>query len=77
MNLRSRTIALLRISQVEESGSVPQGEKNQAAQMIEWIQYAVAWTLIETLGVLPRMARAMAVGVRMLFALPKLKDGGI
>jgi Kdo2-lipid IVA lauroyltransferase/acyltransferase len=44
--------------------------------MIEWIQYAVAWTLIKTLGVLPRgMARAMAaVGVRMLlFALPKLK----
>ncbi len=44
--------------------------------MIEWIQYAVAWTLIKTLGVLPRgMARAMAaVGVRMLLlALPKLK----
>jgi KDO2-lipid IV(A) lauroyltransferase len=44
--------------------------------MIEWIQYAVAWTLIKTLGVLPRgTARAMAaVGVRMLlFALPKLK----
>ena len=44
--------------------------------MIEWIQYAVAWTLIKTLGVLPRgIARAMAaVGVRMLlFALPKLK----
>jgi Kdo2-lipid IVA lauroyltransferase/acyltransferase len=44
--------------------------------MIEWIQYAVAWTLIKTLGALPRgTARAMAaVGVRMLlFALPKLK----
>jgi len=44
--------------------------------MIEWIQYAVAWTLIKMLGVLPRAtARAMAaVGVRMLlFALPKLK----
>jgi KDO2-lipid IV(A) lauroyltransferase len=44
--------------------------------MIEWMQYAVAWTLIKTLGVLPRgMARAIAaVGVRMLlFALPKLK----
>jgi len=44
--------------------------------MIEWIQYAVAWTLIKTLGVLPRgMARSMAaVGVRMLLlALPKLK----
>jgi len=44
--------------------------------MIEWIQYAVAWTLIKTLGVLPRgTARAMAAaGVRMLlFALPKLK----
>jgi len=44
--------------------------------MIEWIQYAVAWTLIKTLGVLPRgMARSMAaVGVRLLLlALPKLK----
>ena len=44
--------------------------------MIEWMQYAVAWTLIKTLGVLPRgMARAIAaVGVRMLLlALPKLK----
>jgi Kdo2-lipid IVA lauroyltransferase/acyltransferase len=44
--------------------------------MIEWIQYALAWTLIKTLGVLPRgTARATAaVGVRMLlFALPKLK----
>jgi KDO2-lipid IV(A) lauroyltransferase len=44
--------------------------------MIEWIQYAVAWTLIKTLGVLPRgIARAMAaIGVRMLLlALPKLK----
>jgi Kdo2-lipid IVA lauroyltransferase/acyltransferase len=44
--------------------------------MIEWIQYAVAWTLIKTLGVLPRgTARSMAaVGVRLLLlALPKLK----
>jgi KDO2-lipid IV(A) lauroyltransferase len=44
--------------------------------MIEWIQYAAAWTLIKTLGVLPRgMARSMAaVGVRLLLlALPKLK----
>src|SRR5215467_5295347 len=44
--------------------------------MIDRIQYAVAWTLIKTLGVLPRgIARAMAaIGVRMLlFALPKLK----
>jgi len=44
--------------------------------MIDRIQYAVAWTLIKTLGVLPRgIARAMAaMGVRMLlFALPKLK----
>lgn len=44
--------------------------------MIEWTQYAVAWTLIKTLGVLPRgIARAMAaIGVRMLLlALPKLK----
>jgi KDO2-lipid IV(A) lauroyltransferase len=40
------------------------------------LQYAVAWTLIKTLGVLPRgMARSMAaVGVRLLLlALPKLK----
>ncbi len=44
--------------------------------MIEWIQYAVAWTLIKTLGVLPRgVARAVAAaGVRLLLlALPKLK----
>ena len=44
--------------------------------MIEWIQYAVAWALIKTLGVLPRgMARSLAaVGVRLLLlALPKLK----
>ena len=44
--------------------------------MIEWIQYAVAWTLIKTLGVLPRgMARGVAaVGAQvLLLALPKLK----
>jgi KDO2-lipid IV(A) lauroyltransferase len=44
--------------------------------MIEWIQYAVAWTLIKTLGVLPRgVARAVAAaGVRLLLlTLPKLK----
>jgi KDO2-lipid IV(A) lauroyltransferase len=44
--------------------------------MIEWIQYAVAWTLIKILGVLPRgVARAVAAaGVRLLLlTLPKLK----
>lgn len=44
--------------------------------MKERLQYAVAWTLIKTLGVLPRgMARAVAaIGVRLLLlALPKLK----
>jgi KDO2-lipid IV(A) lauroyltransferase len=44
--------------------------------MKEQLQYVVAWTLIKTLGVLPRgMARSMAaVGVRLLLlALPKLK----
>jgi KDO2-lipid IV(A) lauroyltransferase len=44
--------------------------------MKERLQYVVAWTLIKTLGVLPRgMARSMAaVGVRLLLlAMPKLK----
>jgi KDO2-lipid IV(A) lauroyltransferase len=44
--------------------------------MKERLQYAVAWTLIKTLGVLPReMARrAAAIGVRiLLLMLPKLK----
>ena len=44
--------------------------------MKEWLQYAVAWTLIKMLGVLPRaMARGIAAtGARLLlFALPKLK----
>jgi Kdo2-lipid IVA lauroyltransferase/acyltransferase len=44
--------------------------------MKERLQYVVAWTLIKTLGVLPRgIARSMAaVGVRLLLlALPKLK----
>jgi KDO2-lipid IV(A) lauroyltransferase len=44
--------------------------------MIEWMQYAVAWTLIKMLGVLPRgMARGVAaVGARMLLVvMAKLK----
>jgi Kdo2-lipid IVA lauroyltransferase/acyltransferase len=44
--------------------------------MIEWMQYAVAWTLIKMLGVLPRgMARgAAAAGARMLLvAMTKLR----
>jgi Kdo2-lipid IVA lauroyltransferase/acyltransferase len=50
--------------------------KDRAAQMIEWMQYAVAWTLIKMLGVLPRgMARGVAAaGVRMLLVvMAKLK----
>ncbi|HEY1472053.1 MAG TPA: lysophospholipid acyltransferase family protein [Candidatus Acidoferrum sp.] len=48
--------------------------------MKERLQYAVAWTLIKTLGVLPRgMARALAAGgVRLLLlALPKLKKTAV
>jgi Kdo2-lipid IVA lauroyltransferase/acyltransferase len=44
--------------------------------MKERLQYAVAWALIKTLGVLPRrMARGVAaIGVRLLFiVMPKLK----
>ena len=44
--------------------------------MIGWLQYAVAWTFVKALGVLPRpMARGMAAaGARLLLALfPKLR----
>jgi Kdo2-lipid IVA lauroyltransferase/acyltransferase len=44
--------------------------------MKEWLQYAPAWLLIKTLGVLPRpVARGVsAIGARMLLlALPKLR----
>jgi KDO2-lipid IV(A) lauroyltransferase len=44
--------------------------------MMEWLQYAVAWTLIKTLEVLPRpLARgAAAAGTRLLLAArPKLR----
>lgn len=44
--------------------------------MIEWLQYAVAWTFVNTLGVLPRpLARGMAaLGARLLLTLfPKLR----
>jgi Kdo2-lipid IVA lauroyltransferase/acyltransferase len=44
--------------------------------MVEWMQYAVGWTLIKMLGVLPRgMARgAAAVGASLLLvAVPRLK----
>jgi KDO2-lipid IV(A) lauroyltransferase len=43
--------------------------------MIEWLQYAVAWTFVKTLGVLPRpLARWLAAGgARLLLLLrPKL-----
>ncbi|HKN23775.1 MAG TPA: lysophospholipid acyltransferase family protein [Candidatus Acidoferrum sp.] len=45
--------------------------------MIEWLQYAVAWTFVKTLGVLPRpLARALAAGATrlLLFCLPKLRQ---
>jgi Kdo2-lipid IVA lauroyltransferase/acyltransferase len=44
--------------------------------MMEWLQYACAWTLVKFLGVLPRsVARSMAAeGARvLLFLLPKLR----
>jgi len=44
--------------------------------MIEWLQYAVAWTFVKTLGVLPRpMARSLAAGTTrlLLLFLPKLR----
>ena len=44
--------------------------------MMEWLQYAVAWTFVKTLAVLPRpLARSVAAtATRMLlFLLPKLR----
>jgi Kdo2-lipid IVA lauroyltransferase/acyltransferase len=44
--------------------------------MIEWLQYAVAWTFVKILGVLPRpLARGLAaLAARLLlFFLPKLR----
>jgi len=44
--------------------------------MIEWLQYAVAWTFVKALGVLPRpVARALAAGITrlLLVFLPKLR----
>jgi Kdo2-lipid IVA lauroyltransferase/acyltransferase len=44
--------------------------------MIEWLQYAVAWAFVKTLGVLPRpMARALAAATArlLLVLLPKLR----
>jgi len=44
--------------------------------MIEWLQFAVAWTFVKTLGVLPRpLARALASQSTrlLLFFLPKLR----
>jgi len=44
--------------------------------MMEWLQYAVAWTFVKTLAVLPRtLARSVAAtAARMLlFLLPKLR----
>lgn len=44
--------------------------------MMEWLQYAVAWTFMKTLGVLPRpVARGLAAGTTRLLLLfmPKLR----
>jgi len=44
--------------------------------MIEWLQYAVAWTFVKTSGALPRWwARAVAAGTTrlLLLLLPKLR----
>jgi KDO2-lipid IV(A) lauroyltransferase len=44
--------------------------------MTEWLQYAVAWTFVKTLGALPRpIARALASGGAslLLLLLPKLR----
>ena len=44
--------------------------------MIEWLQYAVAWAFVKTLGVLPRpAARALAAATArlLLVLLPKLR----
>ena len=44
--------------------------------MIEWLQFAVAWTFVKTLGVLPRPAARgiAAAGARLLLVLfPKLR----
>jgi len=43
---------------------------------MEWLQYAVAWTFVKTLGVLPRpFARGLAAGTTrlLLLLLPKLR----
>ncbi len=45
--------------------------------MIEWLQYAVAWTFVKTLGVLPRpLARGLATTTTrlLLLCLPKLRE---
>jgi Kdo2-lipid IVA lauroyltransferase/acyltransferase len=44
--------------------------------MIEWLQYAVAWTFVKVLGALPRpLARALAAGAArlLLLLMPKLR----
>lgn len=44
--------------------------------MTEWIQFAMAWSFVKALGVLPRpLARALATGTTrlLLFLLPKLR----
>jgi Kdo2-lipid IVA lauroyltransferase/acyltransferase len=45
--------------------------------MIEWLQYAVAWAFVKTLGVLPRpLARGLATTTTrlLLSCLPKLRE---
>ncbi len=46
------------------------------SKMIDWLQYAVAWTFVKVLGVLPRpVARGLAAGSArvLLTLLPKLR----
>jgi Kdo2-lipid IVA lauroyltransferase/acyltransferase len=50
--------------------------RNRERSMIEWFQYALAWTFVKTLGVLPRpLARALASAGAwvLLLLLPKLR----
>jgi Kdo2-lipid IVA lauroyltransferase/acyltransferase len=47
-----------------------------AARMMEWLQYAVAWTFVKTLGALPRpVARWLAASATriLLLAMPKMR----
>lgn len=48
--------------------------------MMEWLQYAVAWTFVKVLGALPRpMARWLAAGATrlLLFFMPKMRKTAV